>query len=379
MDTQSKHKMLPRASTDEQARQMFVKAFRQHLSEAVVPGTRTMFDARAVPAFKREHGHTPETRDDIRTALFGDPYYQMWSALQRSSQEAIWDSVIDTLEHDHDARIAVFKELAAEKPAGGTLNLNADVKVPRYISAADIHLMPGGYHEENVENDVAQGALYDRGLYLYIGGNMGPDNDGLGQILAARVKAMRPDWKPKRILDVGCGAGHQTLPWKQAFPDAEVHGLDIAAPMLRYAHARAESMGIEAHFHQADMEGTNFPDGHFDLIVSCLFMHETSNKALRNSLAESQRVLAPGGLMTHMDVPQREGMEKFQAVVMEWEEWNNNENFGRLFKNLDLTEIGKKAGFSNIRKETIPMQTGGQSKAYDAGAAIEWTLLIGEG
>jgi SAM-dependent methyltransferase len=357
---------------------MFVKAFRQHLSEAVVPGTRALYEARAVPAFKREHGHVPNSYDEVRTALFGDPYYKMWSALQRSSQEAIWDSVIDTLEHDHDARIAAFQELASDNPAGGSLTLNPDVKVPRYISAADIHLMPGGYHEESLKDDVAQGALYDRGLYLYIGGNMGPDNDGLGHLLAAKVKSLRPDWAPKRILDVGCGAGHQTLPWKQAFPDAEVHGLDIAAPMLRYGHARAESLGIEAHFHQADLENTDFPDGHFDLIVSCLFMHETSNKALPKCLAECKRLLSAGGLMAHMDVPQREGMEMFQSVVMEWEEWNNNENFARLFKNLDLVDLGEKAGFETIECQRLPMQTGGQTKAYDAGAAIEWTLLTGE-
>ncbi len=378
MDTQTKHAMLTRPKADEQARQLFVKTFRQHLSEAVVPGTRTMFETRAVPKFKREKGHEPHSRDEVREALFDDPYYKMWSALQRSSQEAIWDSVIDTLEHDAENRIAAYRSLSKKNPAGGTLSLDPDLTVPRYITAADIHLMPGGYHEEITDDDVIQGALYDRGLYLYIGGNMGPDNDGLGQLLANKVKSLRPNWSPKRILDVGCGAGHQTLPWKQAFPEAEVHGLDVAAPMLRYGHARAEAMGQQVHFHQIDMEKTQFPDGHFDLIVSCLFMHETSNRALRNCLAECRRLLAPVGLMAHLDVPQHDGMETFQSVLFEWEEWNNNENFGRLFKSMDLEELVQQAGFAKGHKDCIEMQTGGQTKAYNAGAAISWTLLMGE-
>jgi len=379
MDDQAKHAMLPKPTSNEQARQMFVKAFREHLSQRVVPGTRILYEKRAAPKFKRNNGHPPESRDDIREALFADPYYIMWSALQRASQEAIWNSVIDTLDHDSEARSETFRDFANRKPAGGTLTLNPDVKVPRYITAADIHLMPGGYHEQNEKDDVAQGALYDRGLYLYIGGNLGPENDGLGQRLAQIVQEKRPGWRPRRILDAGSGAGHQTLPWKQVFPEAEVYGLDVAAPMLRYGHGRAETLNVPIHFVQGNMEATDFPDGHFDLIVSCLFLHETSNKAIRHVLSECHRLLAPNGLMAHFDVPQREGMDVFQSVIMEWEEWNNNENFGRLFKSLDLVALAKKAGFETARCERIPMQPGGQTKAYNAGSPVCWTLLLGEG
>lgn len=34
--------------------------------------------------------------------------------------------------------------------------------------------------------------------------------------------------KPKRILDMGCGTGSMTILLKQAFPDAEVIGIDLS-------------------------------------------------------------------------------------------------------------------------------------------------------
>ena len=36
------------------------------------------------------------------------------------------------------------------------------------------------------------------------------------------VNAERPDWSPRRILDIGCTIGHNAVPIAQAFPDAEV-------------------------------------------------------------------------------------------------------------------------------------------------------------
>ena len=51
-----------------------------------------------------------------------------------------------------------------------------------------------------------------------------------------------------RILDLGCGVGHGTLPYADAFPEAELHAIDVAQPMLRYAFGRANAMGKSVHF-----------------------------------------------------------------------------------------------------------------------------------
>ena len=77
----------------------------------------------------------------------------------------------------------------------------------------------------------------------------------------------------------------------EAYPEAEVYGIDVAAPMLRYAHARAEALGRRVHFSQQNAESTNFRDESFDLIVSHILLHETSAKAVRNIMRECHRLL----------------------------------------------------------------------------------------
>ena len=72
--------------------------------------------------------------------------------------------------------------------------------------------------------------------------------------------------------------------------------IDLAAPMLRYGHARAAGMGVHnIRFVQGNVETLAFPDGHFDFVYSTMFFHETSHGALRRILRETDRVLAPAG------------------------------------------------------------------------------------
>ena len=100
-----------------------------------------------------------------------------------------------------------------------------------------------------------------------------------------------------------------------AFPDAHIHAIDIAAPFVRYGHARAESLGVGIHFSQQNAEQTDFEDESFDLIVSHILLHETSAKALRNILRECHRLLRPDGLMVHAEIPQYAGIKLISATV----------------------------------------------------------------
>ena len=91
---------------------------------------------------------------------------------------------------------------------------------------------------------------------------------------------------------MGCSAGSASVPYAQAYPDAEVHAIDVSPGMLRYAHARAESLGAAVHFHQMDSARTSFGSESFDLIVSHNMMHEISDASRRGMLRESWRLLA---------------------------------------------------------------------------------------
>jgi SAM-dependent methyltransferase len=379
MGEQLQHAVLPRANRDEAARQDFVLALRAHMQATLMPGNQAVYEARTRQVFVDEHGRPPANRREVASVMKRDPFYQFWSALQRVTQQAIWDSVTDTIERDHAALEAEAARIVRENPAGGTLRLDSDLPIPRYVTAADIHLMPGGYVGKDPA-EMRQGPLYDRGLYLYLDGRCGPENDGLVHILRAALERHRPGFSPRRILDMGCTIGNSTVPWKKLFPEAEVTGIDVSADALRYAHARAEALGFAVSFVQANAEFTGFADGAFDLVTSCLLLHETSAKALPRILAESRRLLAPCGVMAHFDVPQVRELDPLQAFLASWEEENNNENFAHLIRELDFAIPAQAAGWpaDALSKPAVAMTGDVYVRSADSPRQVTWNVLLGQ-
>ena len=339
---QHKHAVLAEPTHDELARQQFVRSFKEHLVAQVHPGNRLAYENRVKPAFVKQHGREPENRFEVRDVMTGDPQYRMFSALLRTSQEMMWSAS----QHPVQRKLGDLVEKAkATGATGGSLRLDPALEIPRYHRAVDIHCQPGGYHTEVTDDDVAPGAIYDRGVFIYAMGQMGPDNADMGGSTVAWIKQKYPGFNPARILDMGCAVGHSTVPYAQAWPDAEVHGIDVAAPMLRYAHARAESLGAKIHYSQQNAEKMDFEDASFDLIVSHILLHETSEKAIRHVISECHRLLRPGGLMIHAETPPYKNLEPFDAFMLDWDTRNNNEPFWGRSHDIDYVELSARAGF----------------------------------
>ena len=353
METQHQHDMLPTATHDELARQDFVKSLKVHLATKVSPGNKTIYERNAAPRFEQEHQRPPQDRHEVRSVMQDEPYYQMWSTLLRTSQEMMWDSVNVSVER----QLPQLRERAATNGnALGSLTLNPNLAIPSYHTAVDIHCQPGGYHTELGQDDVAAGATYDRAVYIYAMGRLGQMNDEMGQSVVLHLKEQHPDFQPRRILDMGCTVGHSTLPYVDAYPEAEIHAIDVGAPVLRYAHARAEALGKRVHFSQQNAEQTNFEDNSFDLIVSHIVLHETSGKAIRNIMKECHRLLKPGGMMLHQEVPQYEGMPPYEAFILDWDTYNNDEPFWGAVHSMDLHKLAEESGFTtdNVIQTMIP-------------------------
>jgi ubiquinone/menaquinone biosynthesis C-methylase UbiE len=350
---QADHPILVKADHDERSRQEFTKSLKQFVQQGLLPGLQPVFVNRAVKAFQREHGHPPKDRHDIRKAMVKDPYFQHDAATNRIAQELLWESVIGSIERQLPEMIEKAKALSAASSA--TLETDPEFKVPRYISAIDIHCMPGGYASEITPDDISVGALYDRGVYLYAMGYMGPNNDDMGRSVANYLKRRMPDFQPRRILDMGCTVGHSTVPYKEAFPEAEVIGIDVGGPCIRYAHARAAGMGQAVSFLQRDAEDTGFEAGSFDLVVSHILLHETSGQAMPRIIRECHRLLKPGGLMIHADLPPFDKVDPFSQFILDNETYYNNEPFWGAMRELDQIRLAKDAGFEDPRFDTAPM------------------------
>ncbi len=361
LKNQYQHSVLPTTTSDEFARQEFVKSFKFHLASQVSPGNRLAYE-------KRASGNAKDYKD-IRREMENDDYFRFWSALQRNSQEMMWKSTQVPVERELDHIVA--KSKGAEQGLG-SLTLDTSLEIPRYHQLVDIHCMPGGYHSEFRQDDIANGALYDRAVYLYAMGRMGPLNSDIGDTTIAYLKENFSDLKPKRILDMGCTVGHSTLPYCDAYPEAEIYGIDVGAPVLRYAHARAESLGKAVHFSQQNAESTNFEDGSFDLIVSHILVHETSHKAIRNIMREAHRLLSPGGVVIHAETPPYKDLDAFDAFMLDWDTRNNNEPFWGASHEIDPQAIAKETGFDPGKAFE-----GMQLSAFDAAEAKRTKVFQG--
>lgn len=340
-------------SHDEAARQGFVSALKLYANMFLEKQVDQTVDEVVLPRFEAEHGRPASRREDIQQTVEALPIYQYWGAITYYSQDMLFDTVAETVDRTADQQGEIAKRLTSRPNKLGSLHLSENFDVSAPIDRIAIHRMPGGYVGHNSDQPMRAGRLYSGTFTLYRNAKAPGDGssigaDIIGQAQARLYRNMFEGKQPRRILDIGCGTGEQTVGLKRAFPDAEVIGVDCAAPLLRYAHAWAESEGQSVAFYQMNAQAMDFPDDDFDLIVSHILFHETSHVVLPAILKEAHRVLAPGGAMMNLDVPyQPDRISLGLQVTHNWQVKYNGEPFWTGFANTDLRAKLKAAGFAD--------------------------------
>ena len=272
--------------------------------------------------------------DAAEKILMQDPALKTYYRVKRSLQESFWNGIRSSFNMRRDAILAAMDAAATQVP--GTVTLDPNMPMPEY-SQAQIHLQPGAYAYEELG-----GLFYDYGLKVFMGG--AADNDNLPKMVA-RIVRVPADGKVTRVLDLGCSAGATTTALKLAHPNAEVTGIDIAAPMVRYAHLRAVEQNIDVHFKQMNAEKMDFPDQHFDAVLAMLLFHELPPEACRRVLEESFRVLRPGGAMTILDFTSVDDRDVYNMWFAEMDSKDNGEPFLPPFVRSNIEKTIAEVGF----------------------------------
>ncbi len=151
--------------------------------------------------------------------------------------------------------------------------------------------------------------------------------------------------QPRRILDLGCGTGSQTLLLKRAFPDAQVTGLDLSPYMLVMAEHKAQAAGLAIDWQHGLAEATGWAANSVDLIAIALLFHETPPAATQAILRECCRLLVPGGQVAIVD-----GRQALLRSV-EWLTRVFEEPYIQAFAAGDLVTWLRAANFQAIRTE----------------------------
>lgn len=166
----------------------------------------------------------------------------------------------------------------------------ADITTPTYYTSQNFHGIQGGYLNPGAA------VSYDP-ITQYV---LAPNETWVRQALIDAIKV-----KPRRILDLGCGTGSTTLMLKEAFPQAEVIGLDLSPYMLVRASHKAESASLDINWRHGNAEKTAFPDASFDLVTASLLFHETPPAVSQAILHECFRLLVVGGQVLILDGNQK--------------------------------------------------------------------------
>ncbi len=357
-------RQLYRPTHDENARHRFVGQLKNFANGAFEERLGQHYEHELKPGFEVRAGHAPANRDEAKPLFEADPVFQLWGSMVYASQDLMWETVGETCQRirgDFETRA----NESVRQPLG-SLQLDPGLKIPRPIAKVEIHRQPGGYFAAANDTDLMAPLLYFGTLELYraakgLTANAPVGEPGLGRYIVSMLRKRFGALAPRRILDLGCGPGLETIALKEAFPDAEVHGLDLSAPFVRFAHAWAEDRGLAIHYRQGDAQATGYPDGHFDLIVSHILFHETWHDQLPRIFAETHRLLAPGGVMLHADVPyQPQRMSIPKQVTNDWQVRNNGEVFWTGFADTDVPAALIAAGFdvSRVFADYEPLGSG---------------------
>lgn len=272
----------------------------------------------AVDSYVSQSGH--EIRDvyDAHAALGPVPIVATRHRLRRSIQEMKYNELIDDLALRENELLAELDRYDTMGP--GSVSYDLNFPIPPY-AAREIHLMPGGY----VKHPLA-GFWYHGGTRTFFMGKN--DNDEIHQSGVDKLP-LPEDGNVRRILDIGCSSGQAATALKKRFPDAEVWGLDIGMPMVRYAHKRAVDMGLEVHFRQGLAEATGFPDNSFDIVHAFILYHELPLDIGEQVAKEAHRLLRPGGLFLVTD---------FQTKTVKRGDTGDGGVVGEVFGHIDHTD-----------------------------------------
>lgn len=117
--------------------------------------------------------------------------------------------------------------------------------------------------------------------------------------------AVRLTPKIDRVLDIGCGAGNNTLKLREVYgrPFA-ADLLDLSQPMLTRAKQRVESVGIEnITLWQGDLRELGLPGESYDVILAAAVLHHLRDDADWQAAFEKLlTLLKPGGSLWITDL-----------------------------------------------------------------------------
>lgn len=176
--------------------------------------------------------------------------------------------------------------------------------------------------------------------------------------------AYRSTARIRRILDIGCGAGNNTLKLLQSISPLDCDLVDLSTPMLTRAMERVGKVnaGLIRAF-QGDFRTLDLPENKYDVILAATVLHHLrDDDDWERSFSKFFHLTAPGGSIWITDIVTHE-TEAVQAMM--WQRYGQylvdrggEEYKNRIFDHIDREdsprpvtyqlELLKKVGFQRV-------------------------------
>ncbi|MDX1642193.1 MAG: methyltransferase domain-containing protein [Balneolaceae bacterium] len=154
--------------------------------------------------------------------------------------------------------------------------------------------------------------------------------------------AVKNNPEAKKLLDIGCGAGNNTLKLLEQFPRLDCDLVDLSKPMLDRAHSRISKVSSgKIRIFQSDFRNVNLPTGHYDIIIAAAVLHHfRDDEDWQQAFKKIYRVTAPGGSVWITDMVSHES-EHIQKMM--WQRYGNylQSTGGREYRNKVFAYIEK--------------------------------------
>ena len=323
----------------------FALALRRRWADTLYPRLGVELDARM-------QQRSPSEPVDISARIHDLPTYGAFAWLERGSQKMLWRAAI--------AAVHAMEEEAGPTAGPATLELDPGLELPAWYTEWDIHLQPGG-----VWSSAAAARVYELGAKLVM---LGENDDYRFHRLFVETAIPQRDYR--RIVDLGCGFGKSTWPLKRAHPQAQVIGVDLAAPCLRLAVQRASERGLAIRFRQADAARTGLEAGEAGLVTATMLIHELPLGVLADTFREAARLLAPGGLLRILDF-QLTG-DSLRDLAIREHGSRNNEPFMPPMMAADTVAMARAAGFQDVCWRAFDERERGVLPALEWPKRAEW-------
>lgn len=299
---------------DQASRLDFVLTLRRRWADALYPALASQMAGAG--------GDAAETAAQL-------PLHDWFAWLERGSQKMLWRATQDAVLANGGEGAAVTDD--------ELLELDPGLKLPDWYTDWDIHVQPGGIWRNRQTAET-----YELGAKLVM---LGDNDDYLFHTLFAETAV--PDRAYQRIVDMGCGFGKSAWPFKRLYPEAEVIGVDLAAPCLTMGHEKCAAMNLPVRFLQRNCCDTGLEEAAADLVTSTMLLHELPPEPLEEAIREAARLLAPGGLLRMLDF--RYTSEPLRDHVMTGHGARNNEPFMPHAMAADTVGMCEAAGLLNAK------------------------------